>query len=419
MAGERYLGLSLDRGEHAEQLKTALGGLKGPLMKVAQILATIPDALPPEYAAQLSELQSNAPSMGWPFVRRRMLAELGPDWEAKFKTFEHVASRAASLGQVHKATGRDGRALACKLQYPEMESAVEADLDQLRLIFGLFKRWDGAIDHTEVQQELADRLREELDYRREAAHGRAYAAILKGEEGVHVPEVVPALSTGRLLISTWLEGEPLVEFAARDAKSRAAVARNMFQAWYLPFYRYGVIHGDPHLGNYSVRKDGAVNLFDFGCVRIFHPRFVQGVIDLYHALDTGDEELAAHAYETWGFKNISRDLLRVLNIWAEYLYRPLLEDKVQRIQESESGRYGASVAAKVHAELRRIGGVKPPREFVLMDRAAVGLGSVFLRLKAEVNWHRMLAGLIADFDQEALSRRQAKLLKSCGLPLPL
>jgi predicted unusual protein kinase regulating ubiquinone biosynthesis (AarF/ABC1/UbiB family) len=387
-------------------------------MKVAQILATIPDALPPEYVAELSELQADAPSMGWPFVRRRMAAELGPDWEAKFKRFEHAAARAASLGQVHRAFARDGRALACKLQYPDMESAVEADLDQLRLVFGLFKRWDRAIDHSEMQQELADRLREELDYRREASHCRAYGTILEGVEGVHVPEVVPALSTGRLLTSTWLEGEPLVDFVARDAERRAAIARNMFRAWYLPFYRYGVIHGDPHLGNYSVRADASVNLFDFGCVRIFHPRFVQGVIDLYHALDRGDEALAAHAYATWGFKDLSRDLLRVLNIWAEYLYRPLLEDKVQRIQESESGLYGARVAAKVHDELRRIGGVKPPREFVLMDRAAIGLGSVFLRLKAEVNWHRLLAGLIADFDQSALQRRQAKLLKSCGLVPP-
>ncbi len=419
VAGNRYLGLDLDRSAHAAQLKAALGGLKGPLMKVAQILSTIPDALPAEYVAELQELQANAPSMGWPFVRRRMAAELGPDWAGRFERFEREAARAASLGQVHRAVAPDGRALACKLQYPDMESAVEADLTQLRLVFGLFRRYDGAIDHSEVQQELAERLREELDYGREARHCQLYAAILKDEPGVHVPEVVPALSTRRLLTATWLEGEPLVDFTTRPAPMRDAIARHMFRAWYLPFYRFGVIHGDPHLGNYSVRRqDRAVNLFDFGCVRIFHPRFVEGVIDLYHALDRKDDELAAHAYRTWGFENLSKELLRVLNIWAEFLYRPLLEDKVQRIQDSESGLYGAKVASQVHAELRRIGGVRPPREFVLMDRAAIGLGSVFLRLRAELNWHRLLAELIEDFDRASLQRRQTKALTALGLPLP-
>ena len=130
MAGERYLGLGFDKLEHAQDLKVALGGLKGPLMKVAQILSTIPNALPPGYAEQLGELQANAPAMGWPFVRRRMGAELGPDWEGKFASFERTAAAAASLGQVHRARDFAGRALACKLQYPDMASVVEADLRQ-------------------------------------------------------------------------------------------------------------------------------------------------------------------------------------------------------------------------------------------------------------------------------------------------
>ena len=103
VVGERYLGLKLDRGQHAAELRTALGGLKGPLMKVAQIMATIPDGLPKEYVQELAQLQANAPSMGWPFVKRRMAAELGPDWQKRFKSFEHQAAHAASLGQVHRA----------------------------------------------------------------------------------------------------------------------------------------------------------------------------------------------------------------------------------------------------------------------------------------------------------------------------
>jgi len=168
MAGERYLGIKVDRDAHAKELRAALGGLKGPLMKVAQLLATIPEAIPDEYVAELSQLQANAPSMGWPFVKRRMQAELGHGWESKFAAFEREAVAAASLGQVHRATTHDGRLLACKLQYPDMQSTVEADLGQLKFILGLFERVDRAVSTKKVHEEIAERLREELDYGREA-----------------------------------------------------------------------------------------------------------------------------------------------------------------------------------------------------------------------------------------------------------
>src|SRR4051812_26979784 len=128
MAGARLFGAGGDRNANAAALAAALGGLKGPIMKVAQLMSTVPDLLPPEYATELAQLQSNAPPMGWAFVKRRMSAELGPDWQAKFGSFEHQPAAAASLGQVHRATALDGAALACKLQYPDMQSAVEADL---------------------------------------------------------------------------------------------------------------------------------------------------------------------------------------------------------------------------------------------------------------------------------------------------
>ena len=129
-----------DRGQNALELATALGGLKGPIMKVAQLMATIPDALPPEYAAELMKLQSEAPPMGWPFVKRRMMAELGSGWREKFAEFEHKPAAAASLGQVHRARSLDGAELACKLQYPDMQSAVEADLKQLNVLFAIRRR---------------------------------------------------------------------------------------------------------------------------------------------------------------------------------------------------------------------------------------------------------------------------------------
>ena len=243
-----------------------------------------------------------------------------------------------------------------------------------------------------------------------------YGRMLKGESGVRVPEAIPDLSTKRLLTMTWLEGKPLLDFQDADLEDRNRIAHNMFRAWYVPFYEYGVIHGDPHLGNYSVRPDLTVNLLDFGCIRVFPPTFVAGVIDLYHGLRDGDRDLAVHAYETWGFTGLDQEMIDVLNIWAEFVYAPLMVDKVQKIQESDSGMYGARVANKVHVELRRLGGVTPPREFVLMDRAAIGLGSVFMHLKAEVNWHNLFHDLIGGFDVKKLEQRRAKALKTAGVP---
>ncbi len=415
LAGERYLGMSVDRRRHAVDLRNALGDLKGPLMKVAQLLSTIPDALPPEYADELRHLQANAPSMGWLFVKRRMSRELGSSWLERFHDFGREAVRAASLGQVHLATSKEGQKLACKLQYPDMASAVEADLRQLGLIFNIYRRYDSSIDPTEIQEEISDRLREELDYEREARHIKMYKKILVDEIGVKVPAVEDRLSTSRLLTMTWLEGKPLVDFGVEPVSLRNQVALNMFRAWYVPFYYYGVIHGDPHLGNYTVRQDCRINLLDFGSVRIFQPGFVKGVIDLYRALLQNDRDLAVSAYKIWGFTDLSEEIIDTLNVWANFVYAPLLEDRTRKIQDGENSQYGVRVAAKVHAELRRLGGVKPPREFVLVDRAAIGLGSVFMRLNAEINWHQMFEQLIENFQVDKLLERQTKVLKSVQL----
>src|SRR5882672_7830726 len=182
MAGARFFGFSLDRARNAAELAAALGGLKGPIMKVAQLLATIPEALPQEYIEQLSKLQSQAPPMGWAFVKRRMQAELGAEWQKKFATFEHHPAAAASLGQVHRARSHDDAELACKLQYADMQSAVEADLQQLGLLFAIRRQFDPAIDTREIIKEIGARMREELDYRNEAKNVALYRDMLADEE---------------------------------------------------------------------------------------------------------------------------------------------------------------------------------------------------------------------------------------------
>ena len=424
IATSRLLGLDRDRDREAASLAAALGGLKGPIMKVAQLLATIPEALPAEYAAELGQLQSQAPAMGWPFVRRRMAAELGPDWEQSFASFEREAAASASLGQVHRARAHDGRLLACKLQYPDMQSAVEADLQQLGMLFSIHRRMRPAIETSEMRQEIAARLREELDYELEAKHTRLYGLIFAGDPLIRVPEVIPELSTKRLLTMTWLEGRRLLDYADRPLEERNQIARAMFRAWWYPFSHYGVIHGDPHLGNYTVFEDeggraAGINLLDYGCMRTFAPKFIQGVIDLYRGLLNNDRALVVHAYETWGFAGLSNEVIDILNIWANFIYGPMLDDRVRTIADEQSpGMYGRREAFRVHQGLRDKGPVTVPREFVFMDRAAIGLGGVFLHLAAELNFHRLFDDTITDFDLAEVGRRQKETFSAAGVPLP-
>jgi predicted unusual protein kinase regulating ubiquinone biosynthesis (AarF/ABC1/UbiB family) len=423
VAGHKLFGLK-SKEKHAGDLKAVLGSLKGPMMKIAQFLSTVPDALPPEIAKELATLQANAPPMGWPFVRRRMASELGPNWESKFKSFEREAAAAASLGQVHRAILPDGQRVACKLQYPDMASAVEADLRQLKLAISLYRRMDSALENEEAYIELSERLREELDYLREASQQRLYGIMLRDVPGVRVPVPVEGYCTKRLLTMSWLDGRALQARIDEDPpeEERAAYARALFRAWYVPFYRYAMIHGDPHLGNYQVHTNApenggfGINLLDFGVVRVFEPRFVGGVIMLYEAVRDNSLDKAAEAYRIWGFKDLKRETVEVLNIWARFLYEPLTQDRVRLIQESDDPQYGRKVAEEVHAGLKRTGGVRIPREFPLMDRSAIGLGAAFLRLNAKINWHDLFQELIADFDVAKIAERQKAALAEAGVP---
>jgi predicted unusual protein kinase regulating ubiquinone biosynthesis (AarF/ABC1/UbiB family) len=421
MASNRVTGA---RGGDAQALASALGSLKGPLMKVAQMMATIPEALPADYAEELMKLQSQAPPMGAAFVKRRMQAELGPDWRQRFAEFDLSPAAAASLGQVHRATSPGGERLACKLQYPDMASAVEADLVQLDLLFSIHRRMGPAIDTREIALEIGARIREELDYVREAGLARLYQTMLADRPLVRVPRVFDALSTKRLLTMEWLDGDRLTDFEDAPGGARNKIALALFEAWWRPFSHFGIIHGDPHLGNYSVVSRGqgdarqvqGVNLFDYGCIRIFPASFVGGVVELYEGLKTGDEARVVHAYEIWGFKKLSRETIAALNIWARFIYGPLVDDRVRTIADGvKPGEYGRREAFAVARALKAEGPLKVPREFVFMDRAAIGLGGAFLRLRAELNFHRLFEEAIEGFAVAQVAARQKAALDAVGL----
>lgn len=418
-AGRAIAGTRIISAENAADLTAVLGKLRGPVVKIAQFVATVPGVLPKDVAAPLLTLQTSAPPMGPSFVRRRMAAELGEDWERNFRLFPRQASFAASLGQVHCAVAKDGGRLACKLQYPDMAAAVETDVQHLKAALRLQRGFDATIDTREFGEEIAARLGEELDYVREAAHMRLYAIMLNDRSDISVPQPVAALSTTRLLTMNWLEGRPIRELEGDSLAVRNRIATALFKAWWRPFARYGVIHGDPHLGNYTVRPDGGINLLDYGCVRTFKPEFVAGVVGLYRALQADDEEAAARAYRAWGFAKVTTGLVRVMNLWARFIFNPLLDDRVRMVDDGvPAAEYGLRQANEVLGQLRALGGIRPPREFVFMDRAAIGLGGALIRLGARLNFHRLFEEEIAAFDLAALAGRQRAAFKKAGVPLP-
>jgi predicted unusual protein kinase regulating ubiquinone biosynthesis (AarF/ABC1/UbiB family) len=217
------------------------------------------------------------------------------------------------------------------------------------------------------------------------------------KDNVRVPKAHTTISTSRLLVMDWVEGKPLLEVGEQLSQAQKnELGRQLFRAWYRPFYLKGWIHGDPHPGNYSISADNTLHIFDFGCVRMFDDNFITGVIDLYQALKTNDQALARSAYERWGFSNLSDEIMQAMTRWARLLYDPLLDDNIRPIQKDHSGEVGWNTAVEVHRLLEAHGGIRVPNSFVFMDRAAVGVGSVLMRLGFECNWHQLFEEILAE-----------------------
>ena len=429
MAGARLFGRDLSDAKNAADLAGMLGGLKGPLMKIAQMIATVPDLLPPEFASELQKLQSAAPPMGPAFVVRRMRAELGPDWESRFRSFDRQPAAAASLGQVHKAVGPDGARLACKLQYPDMQSAVEADLGQLGMILAVQRRFSPEIDTSRNPQGDDGAAARGARLRTRGPPRRALSRRCSPTSPRPRADVARELSTRRLLT---------MELARRQAAPRSSRSQprgaqpHRHRACSAP----GGIPSPSSASSTAIRisattrsstrrrrraaraspAPAGINLLDFGCIRIFPHEFVQGVVDLYEGLGTTSATASFTPIAGWGFRSLTNEIIDTLNIWARFIYAPLLDDRVRTIADGVAPHaYGRREVWQVKQALRPLGSITIPREFVLMDRAAIGLGSVMLHLRAELNFHRLFAATIEDFSEPALAKRQSAALKAAGL----
>jgi predicted unusual protein kinase regulating ubiquinone biosynthesis (AarF/ABC1/UbiB family) len=242
-----------------------------------------------------------------------------------------------------------------------------------------------------------------------------FGAMLAGHARISVPAPVDELSTRRLLTMTWLDGAPFREAATLPQARRNQIAHALFDAWWRPLYRYAVVHGDAHLGNYTLRPDDGINLLDFGCARILPPRVTQALVGLYRAMRANDDGLAAKAYGDWGFAQVTPDLVGKMNVWSRLVFAPVLDDRVRTIGGDHALANGVEQIWSLKRRLREGSPMRPPREFVFVARAIVGIGAALVHLRAELNWHRLFEELIADFDVEAVARRQKAAIDAAGL----
>ncbi len=253
----------------ADQVFRVLGELKGGAMKLGQALSIFEAALPPElagpYRATLTKLQESAPPLPAATVHRVLAADLGDDWRESFSSFDDTPAAAASIGQVHKAVWRDGRAVAVKIQYPGAGKALLNDFTQLARMGRLFGVLMPGLDVKPLLDELRDRVAEELDYHMEAAAQRAFAAAYAGDPDIYVPGVVT--ETDHVLVTEWMDGTPLskiISDGSKPERDRAGIllARFLFSG---PA-RAGMLHADPHPGNFRLLADGRLGVLDFGAV---------------------------------------------------------------------------------------------------------------------------------------------------------
>lgn len=393
----------LDRHlQNAKRIASTMKELRGPLMKVGQLLSTHAEALPGEYGEVLRSLQSAAPPMSYETIRDVIEMDLGASPEELFADFSKTALAAASLGQVHRATLKDGTAVAVKVQYPGAVASVDGDLKNLKLGATMVKRLladtvnNDRLDFTPVAEEIAEHLAQETDYCREAYNAQLLGKLFEGQDWVVIPKVHPRYSGLRTITYDYLEGVDLgTALANPDRAYREAVVTKLSDAYWFQMLRGGVLHADPHPGNYRVLPDGRLGLLDFGCVKVFDDAFLHGFTAMVKARMSNDEEGLKDAMVALGLvadRGDARELADMERI-ASYFSAGLTKDEPFDFAEYSYVR-GAKELVTYFLQQRRV----PPsqRNMIFMTRVVLGYYEYFSRARAKLNFRQMVWRWIKD-----------------------
>jgi predicted unusual protein kinase regulating ubiquinone biosynthesis (AarF/ABC1/UbiB family) len=380
---------------NAQRIVARSKELRGAFMKLIQLLSMRADLFPAEALEILALVQSSVPPLPYARVREVIAAELGGPPETRFRRFEPEAFAAASLGQVHRAETRGGDRVAVKVQYPGVADTVEQDLKNvralLRVLAGIARevtRQD--VDVEAVAAELEARLREELDYRREARNLALFGRLLADDPEVVIPRVYPRLSTRRVLTMGYAEGYPLHDVLAPgvDQAIKDWVAEKLFRLLWRQLLELGALHADPHPGNYLVTHHPRLVILDFGSVRIFEPAIRQGYLRLARGLLAHDDAEIGAACVALGFAaDDPAPLVAIMHIICE----PLERDACFDPRDYDVVGRGEQVAhvALAHRVFRT------PGHHVFLVRALMGLDGYLKACGTVRNWHRIFRDVVA------------------------
>jgi len=375
----------------AEEVAEVLGNMKGALMKVGQLASFVDDSMPEPVRQALCQLQQDAPPMSPELAAQVVEEELGAPPDRVFAKWDPVPIAAASIGQVHRAMTHDGIAVAVKVQYPGVEEAIRADLDNLDLTALVVPFLWGSIDARGMAEEVRTRLAEELDYVREAANQRAFARWYRDHPFIRVPDVLEGLSRRRVLTAELGEGARFNEMEGWPQPERDLAAEAIFRFVFHSLYQLHAFNGDPHPGNYLFQPGGRVTFLDFGLVKYFTDEDIAQLAAMvrYAVLEPDAAALRSAAEDAGYFvRGAPLSDARVAEYCTSF-YQPVLRDEVTTITAefaSDLARH-LMLAHQTFPEVMKWGNIEP--RFLVLQRINVGLTAILGRLEATANWRRI------------------------------
>ena len=377
----------------AEDVAKELGEMKGVLMKAGQMISFIFEALPEEAQDALATLQADAAPMAPTLAAGVVEGDLGRKPERVFLEWTDLPVAAASIGQVHRATTRDGRDVAVKVQYPGVHEAIESDLDAAEVMYGMFSAMMlKGLDVNGLVDELRGRMREELDYTLEAKNVIEFEHRFAKHPWVRIPKLVPEYSTERLLTTEWVEGMSFDEFRKNEsAETKQRAGEVLWRFAQRAIHHYGIFNGDPHPGNYKFHHDGSITFLDYGLVKRWSPGEWEGLKPTMDAIIVHrDPELLVREMEQSGFLKVGHGLdAGLVYDYVSSPYVPYLTDEFTFTREWMRDTLGTILDVQgPHAPV--IEQLNLPPSFVILDRVVWGVSAILGKLEAHGPWRGML-----------------------------
>ena len=384
----------------AEQMFKVLGELKGGAMKLGQAMSIFEAALPEDiagpYRAALTKLQDAAPPLPAEAIHKILTDELGVDWRTKFLEFADQPAAAASIGQVHKATWHDGRVVAVKVQYPGADKALISDLNQMARMGKLFASWIPGLDIKPLLDELRDRAVDELDYLHESQNQRAFAIAYEGDSEFVIPHVLVAAP--HVLVSEWIDGTALSSIIKDGSQAERDAAGVLYERFLLSGpSRAGLLHADPHPGNFRITPDGRLGVLDFGACASLPDGLPSAMGSLLRIAQLGDAQTVIEGLRAEGFikPNIEVDAEQVLGYlepfvdparYEEFTFsRDWMREQFTRMNDMRNPDFAVGLKLNL------------PPSYALIHRVWLGCIGVLCQLGATVPMRAELTRWVPDF----------------------